>query len=252
MRLKSRVLRFEVEQHLLKGWSPEIIAGRFKRQRPELPTISTEAIYQWVYSEAPHLIDCLIRSHPRRRRKRPRQKGKKVIIQQRVSIRERPPQIQSRIEPGHWESDLIIGRGGRAVLQTSVERVSRYTTITKVADKTARRCREALGASLRPLPPHLRRSVTYDNGTENAEHFLLNQEIGTRSFFCDPYHSWEKGSVENRNGVIRRPFPKRTNFDNISEKKVQSVEQSINARPMKCLDYKTPAEVFSSLGAITG
>jgi IS30 family transposase len=96
MRLKSRVLRFEVERYLLKGWSPEIIAGRFKRQRPELPRISAEAIYQWIYAEAPHLIDCLIRSHPRRRRKRPRRKGKKVIIQQRVSIRERPPQPRDR------------------------------------------------------------------------------------------------------------------------------------------------------------
>lgn len=130
-----------------------------------------------------------------------------------------------------------------------MERVSRYTTITKVSDKTARHCREALGAPLRTLPPHLCRSATYDNGTKNAEHFLLYQEIGTRSFFCDPYHNWKKGSVENRDGVIRRPFPKRTNFDNFSEEKVQSVEQSINARPMKCLDYKTPAEVFSSLGA---
>jgi IS30 family transposase len=251
-RLKSRVLRFEVERHLLLKWSPELIAGRFKRFRPDLPCISAEAIYQWIYTEAPHLIGTLLRSHPRRRRRSHRPKGKKVIIPHRVSIRERPPQAQERREPGHWESDLMIGRGGRSALQTSVERVSRYTKITKVANKTARCCRQALDASLRPLPPHLRRSVTYDNGTENAEHHLLNQELGTHSYFCEPYHSWEKGSVENRNGVIRRPFPKRTNFDTISPSEIQKVEDEINTRPMKCLDYKTPAEVLTSFGAITG
>ena len=250
MRLKSRVLRFEVEQHLLKGWSPELISGRFKRERSELPSVSAEAIYQWIYEEAPHLIGCLVRSHPRRRLRSHRRKGKKVIIPNRVSIKQRPPHVQDRQEPGHWESDLMIGRGGKTALQTTVERVSRYTRIVKVANKSARNNREGLVGVLKPLPPALRRSITYDNGTENAEHQLVNQEIGTSSFFCEPYHSWEKGTVENRNGVIRRPFPKKTNFDTISDEDIQKVENSINNRPMKCLNFKTPLEVFTSFGAL--
>lgn len=249
-RLKSRVLRFEVEQHLIKGWSPELISGRFKRERPELPPVSTEAIYQWIYEEAPYLIGHLVRSHPQRRLRPRRRKGKKVTIPNRVPIQKRPPHVQERQQPGHWESDLIVGRGGKTALQTTVERVSRFTRIVKVANKSARHNREALVRVLKPLPPILRRSITYDNGTENAEHQLVNQEIGTSSYFCEPYHSWEKGTVENRNGVIRRPFPKKTNFDTITDEDIQKVEDEINNRPMKCLNFKTPLEVFTSFGAL--
>ena len=233
------------------GWTPELISGRFKKYRPELPPISPEAIYQWIYREVPHLIGTLPRSHSKRRRRRFARKGKKRIIPQRTSIPLRPACVQERTEPGHWESDLMIGRGSSA-LQNNTERVSRFVKITKVADKTAAQARNAIARALKPLPEHLRRSVTYDNGTENAEHSLLNQEIGTRSFFCEPYHSWEKGSVENKNGVIRRFFPKKTNFDIITDNDIQQVEDKINNRPMKCLNFKTPAEVFISLVALTG
>ncbi|MGH3848811.1 MAG: IS30 family transposase [Pseudonocardiaceae bacterium] len=251
MRLKSRVLRHEVEQYLLKGWTPELIAGQFRLFRPELPPVSTEAIYQWIYAEAPHLIGCLPRSHKQRY---PKQKGRKVRktnIPNRVSIQERSALANNRQESGHWESDLMIGRG-KSALQNNVERVSRIVRITRVANKTAQQARGALTGTLKPLPAHLRRSVTYDNGTENTEHDLLNQELGTRSFFCAPYHSWEKGSVENRNGVIRRFFPKKTNFDMITDQDIHFVEDHINNRPMKCLNFKSPAQVFASLVALTG
>jgi len=251
MRLKNRILRFEVERHLQLGWSPELIAGRFKWERKELPTITAEAIYQWIYAEAPHLIGYLVRAHPRRRMRRFRWKGKKVMIPQRVSIQERPAHVQDRKEPGHWESDLVVGRG-KTALQTTVERMSRYTRIVKVADKSARESHHALVGALKAFPASLRRSITYDNGPENVEHHLVNQEIGTRSFFCEPYHSWEKGSVENRNGHIRRAFPKRTNFDTIPDSEIQRVEDNINTRPMKCLDFKTSVEVLSSLFALAG
>jgi len=158
--------------------------------------------------------------------------------------------VQDRQEPGHWESDLIVGRGGKTVLQTTVERVSRYTRIVKLANKTARCNRESLIHVLQAFPAHLRRSITYDNVTENAEHSLVNQVIGTHSFFCEPSHSWEKGTVENRNGIVRRTFPKKTNFDNISDSETQETENKINTRPMKCLDFKTPIEVYSSFSAL--
>ena len=251
MRLKSRVLQFEVEKHLQMGWSPELISGQFRTQRPELPRASTEAIYQWIYAEAVHLIGTLVRSHRCRRLRKNRGKGKKVLIPQRISIAERPAAIADRQEPGHWESDLMIGRG-KSPLQDNVERVSRLSKIVRLPDKTAHQSRQALERSLGPFPPSLRKSVTYDNGSENTEHHLLNQKIGTCSFFCNPYSSWEKGSVENRNGVIRRFFPKGTNFDTITDEEIQRVEDKINNRPMKCLNFKTPAEVFASLVALAG
>jgi IS30 family transposase len=251
MRLKSRVLRFEVEKHLMMGWSPELISGQFRTHRKELPLVSTEAIYQWIYAEATHLIGTLVRSHRCRRLRKNRGKGKKVLIPHRVSIADRPATVQDRKEPGHWESDLMIGRG-KSALQNNTERVSRLIKITRVADKTAAQAHKAVARTLTPLPASLRKSVTYDNGTENVEHHILNQEIGTQSFFCNPYHSWEKGSVENKNGVIRRYFPKGTNFDTITDEEIQRVEDKINNRPMKCLNFKTPAEVFASFVALAG
>lgn len=246
MRLKSRVLRHEVEQHLMKGWTPELISGTFRTFRPDLPPVSTESIYQWIYAEAPHLIGYLPRSHKERF---PRRKGRKVrrtTIPDRTPIDLRPPEANTRQQPGHWESDLMIGRG-RAALQNAVERTSRLVRLRRVKDKSAKASRCALAGHLKSLPPALRRSITYDNGTENTEHGLLNQELKTRSFFCAPYHSWEKGSVENRNGLVRRFFPKRCDFDTITDEEAQRVENWINNRPMKCLGFKSPRQVFDDL-----
>ena len=184
---KSRVLRYEVEQHLAKGWTPELISGQFRKFRLDLPPVNTESIYQWIYAEALHLIGYLPRSHKERF---PRRKGRKTR---------------------------------RAALQNH----------------------------LAPPPPHPRRSITYDNGTENAEHQILNQALKTKSFFRAPYHSWEKGTVENRNGLVRRFFPKRCDFDTIPNHQIQQVEDWINNRPMKCLGFKSPRQVFDALVALT-
>jgi transposase, IS30 family len=251
MRLKSRVLRYEVEQHLMKGWTPELIAGHFRKFRHELPSISTEAIYQWIYREAPHLIGCLPRAHKQRYPKQKGRKMRKTKIPHRVPIEQRPASANTRQEPGHWESDLMVGRG-RVALQNTVERTSRCVRLRRVAQKSAASCRKALESVLAPLPRDMRRSVTYDNGTENTEHLLLNAAIQTCSYFCEPYHSWEKGTVENRNALVRRFFPKRSNFDMIQDDAIQVAEDWINNRPMKCLGFKTPNQVFASLVALTG
>ncbi len=249
MRLKSRVLRYEVEVHLLLGWTPELIAGQFRVFRKELPPVCAEAIYQWVYSEAPHLIGCLPRAHKKRFPRRRGRKIRRTTIPHRTPIKERPPLANSRQEPGHWESDLMIGRG-RSALQNSAERVSRSVRLQRVPNKSARACRRALAGRLGPLPPHMRRSLTYDNGTENTEHQILNLTLGTRSYFCAPYHSWEKGTVENRNGIVRRFFPKQCDFDSITDEQIQQVEDWINNRPMKCLGFKSPRQVFDALCCI--
>jgi len=222
-RLKSYALRIEVEKLVMNRWSPELIAGRL-RQCPQLPTISHEAIYQWIYSDSPHLIDYLTRSHPARW---PKGKSKNrrchCVIPDRVSITQRPASINNRRQPGHWEADLVIGRGHSA-LQVIAERTSRLTKLLKIPNKTATVSRSAIESILRNFPVDMRRSITYDNGSENFEHSKLNDMLGTVSYFCQPYHAWEKATVENTNSLIRRFFPKKTNFDIISDVDIKKVE----------------------------
>lgn len=240
MRLKSHALRMEVERRIGIGWSPELIAGRLALSS-DLPPISHEAIYQWIYTEAPHLIGSLVRHHPSRWPKGKGYRKRRLPIPHRVSIQDRPQIINTRQQPGHWETDLLIGKGTSAI-QVTVERQTRFTKLKKIHRKTALASRLALSSALSTFPPHIKRSITYDNGFENVEHHLLNQQIGSSSYFCEPYHSWEKGTVENTNGLIRRFLPKKTNFDTIPDTQLQQVESWLNDRPRKCLNFKTPAE----------
>ena len=237
---------------LMNGWSPEIIAGRIKKEAI-LPTISHEAIYQWIYSDADYLIGYLVRSHQTRWPKGKSKHSRRTLIPNRVSITERPSCINDRKQPGHWETDLVIG-SGKSALQVTVERKTRFTKLVKVQDKTAVSSRTALFSSLSPLPKNILQSITYDNGSENVQHDVLNTSLGTSSFFCNPpacaeadrYHSWEKGTVENTNGLIRRSLPKRTNFDTIADTDISKVESWPNNRPRKCLGFSTTNEVFNS------
>lgn len=248
-RLKDRAIRNEVELMLTKGWSPELIAGRLKRDHPQWDTVSHEAIYQWIYIERPDLVGYLLRAHPKRRH-RWKTSQHKTRIPERVSIQNRPTHINERREPGHWEADLVVGSGS-AALQVAVERSSRLTRIKKVRNKSAEASRKALYSLLSPVPAQLRRSITYDNGLENVEHNVLNKDLKTLSWFCEPYHSWEKGQVENTNGLIRRFIPKRSRLDDLSDDKIKMVEDWINDRPKKVLGFRTPNEVFASCVALT-
>jgi IS30 family transposase len=245
-RLKSEVLRLEVEQMLAKGWSPEIIAGRITQHCPQLPSISPEAIYQWIYAERPDLIGALVRAHPKRWPKRYSYRRRRPLIPQRVSILERPAVVSSRQEAGHWETDLIVGPGDPA-LQVLVERQTRCCRLRKIPQKTAPASRAALTQMLEPLPAQLRKSITYDNGAENFEHAVLNDDFDMRSYFCEPYHSWEKGTVENTNGLIRRFIRKRTKLDAVPDTRIQQIEHWLNDRPRKVLDFQTPREAFNAL-----
>lgn len=246
MRLKSRVLRHEVEQMLVKGWSPELIAGRITAKRKDLASIGYEAIYQWIYSERPDLIGCLVRSHPKRWPRRYRPYRRYAGIPGRISILERPEAANTRSEAGHWETDLIVGPGLPA-LQVTVERQTRYSRLRGISNKTAPVSRAALTGLLTTIPEHLRRSITYDNGSENFEHQVLNDDFAMASYFCQPYHSWEKGTVENTNGLIRRFIPKRTRLDSVSPERFQQIEDWLNDRPRKCLRFQTSREAFNAL-----
>jgi len=248
-RLKTYALQYDIERMVMNGWSPEIVAGKLKRNNGEKAVISHEAIYQWIYVSAPHLIGCLPRAHRSRYPKHYR-RGKGLKIPERVSIAERPKAVETREEPGHWEADLMVSRASKPALQVCAERSSRLTRIKKVGDQTSAQSRAALSNILKGYPKRMRQSITYDNGSENVEHGELNREIGTRSYFCEPYHSWEKGTVENTNGLIRRFLPKKTDFAKISEERIAEIEIWLNNRPRKCLGFKTPAEVFNGFVAL--
>jgi len=242
-RLKSAELRRYVSKKLQNDWSPELIAGRWNRRHLSL-AISHEAIYQWVYSDARHLIPYLVRAHKKRLRRGYSRKHRKTHIPERVSIQNRPSHIEERRQSGHWETDTAISRQSRAALQISVERKTRYTKLTKLRSKAARPMSNALNRKLSRLPQSLRRTITYDNGSENVEHVRTNRILGTRSYFCEPYHSYEKGTVENTIGIVRRFFPKKTDFAIIQPATINRLERWINQRPRKCLNFQTPAEAF--------
>ena len=146
-----------------------------------------------------------------------------------------------RSEFGHWESDAVVSKHSKVALAVLIERVSK---LVKIKQNRANMFSKAIIRRMKGLPACARRSITYDNGSENTQHELINDRLNTDSYFCNPYHSWEKGSVENVNGLIRRFLPKKTDFAKITHKRIKESELLLNNRPRKCLGFKTPAQVF--------
>jgi len=236
-----------------EGWSPELIAGR-------LPidingqTIVHETIYQYIYGKGKryHLQEYLTRSHKKRRIKTGRLVHKSQSrIPNAIMIDKRPTKTNNRSQAGHFETDLMEGPcGTRTALSVSIERKSRYSVIAKVGNKKSKTVQKVLQNTLKPLQSLSKsvkpivRSVTSDNGLENTRHTETSDELKINWYFCNPYHSWEKGSVENRIGVIRRFIPKGTPLHIYKDKEIQNLENKLNSRPMKCLNFQTPEEVF--------
>ena len=244
-RLKNNSIRRYVEKRLRLEWSPELIAGRLAIEHPGL-SISHEAIYQWVYQEATHLIFSLVRAHRKRKRRGYSRKHKTSHIPERISIQERPKTVLKRLHVGHWETDTISCRKSYQAVQVTVERKARYAKVAKLKTKSARAMSLALTRRLSRYPRQLRLSITYDNGPENAEHMRTNKILGTCSYFCEPFHSYERGTVENTIGLVRRFLPKKTNLAKISQVHLSKIEYWLNNRPRKCLGFQTPAEVFNT------
>lgn len=243
-RLKSEATRKYVAEKLKLGWTPELISGRIKREGL-LNTISHESIYQWVYSERKDLIKHLPRSH-RKRRKRGSAKYKHASkIPNRTPLENRSELANSRQELGHWEADTAVSRQSKGAIAVMIERKTRLIKIHKLASKSALNMRNALVESLQSEPTHLRKSITFDNGTENTLHASVNQALGTLSFFCQPYHSWEKGSVEQSIGLVRRFYPKKTDWDLVSQQDLDIIQDQLNHRPRKCLNFLSPTEAYS-------
>ena len=241
-------LKLFVYKGLLNKLSPEQIAGRIKTEYPNDPVmaISYEAIYQHIYRHrqsylGKKLIKLLPYHHHKRRDKRKFSKNR-VRIKDQVSIDNRPKHIELREEIGHWEGDLMIGVGQKSAIATVVERKTRYTFIMKIDNRKSKTVTKAFANSLNTLPKNIRKSMTYDNGIEMANHKWLSNNTGMDIYFAHPYSSWERGTNENTNGLIRRFFPKGTDFNNITLKQLKDAQYNLNNRPRKVLGYKTPTE----------
>ncbi len=252
-RLRNPQVRAYVRSRLKRGWSPEQIAGRLPQVKPGL-SVSHEAIYQYIYNpmvrRQENLVPYLARAHWKRQLRGHRHTHRDLHIPERISVRKRPGVINRRHQLGHWENDLIISRRSPAALNIIVERKTRLTKLVKLAHHTPHETRCAITRTLSHLPRHARRSITYDNGHENLHHREINAVLGTSSYFCEPYHSWEKGTVENTVGLVRRVFPKKTDFARITGKSIKRLERLLNNRPRKTLYFKTPKEAFARAVAL--
>jgi IS30 family transposase len=250
-RLKTPRLRGYVNRQLRRGWSPELIAGRLVvlgwRDH-----VSTEALYQYVYSEAGDLIPYLTRAHRKRRRRGHSRKHTKSRIPGRISISERPTVVASWKRRGDWKADTAISSKSRPVLQFIANRRARYMLLNRLPCREASAMRKTMNRAMCKLPSRCRKTITYDNGVENVEHELVNRVLGTKSYVCNPYTSQERGTMENIVDWVRRRFPKGRDFAMLPAAKINWVERWINNRPMKILNFQTPAEVFRSGVALRG
>lgn len=244
-RLKNAFVRDYIHQKIKDGWTPEIISGTLKKEHPE-NTISHEAIYQYIYADAPELKKYLPRHYRVRRRRKAKQTGSVDTIPNRVGIDLRPAAINTRSELGHWESDSMVSRQSHSSLVVQLERLSRYVKIKKVIANKAEAVSAGIIHNLEKIDPSIRKSITYDNGKENVRHEDVNQSLGMSSYFCNAYRSWEKGSVEQIIGLIRRYLPKKTDFAKVPESQITYIENQLNSRPRKCLSFSTPYDVLQT------
>jgi IS30 family transposase len=252
-RLRDGTIRRYVRDKLEADWSPELISGRIRLDHPGC-TISHETIYQYVYHldepERSKYIGCLCRSHRHRHHRRTGKSQRKSRIPNRISIADRPAAVAARRRFGHWEGDSMVSSRNTVMLYSLVERKTRLLKLTRVRGHDPRRVANAVVRRLGPLPAAAHRTLTLDNGIEHQHHEAVTAAIGTRCYFCDPYSAWQRGTNENRNGLVRRYFPKGTDFARLTQAEIERVELAINTRPMKCLGYKTPLEAANRFVAL--
>ena len=257
--VENRSLARMVAKKLQLEWSPEQIAGWLKATFPndEDNQVSHETIYRSLYIQARGGLKKELLQHLRRTRsmRRSRHHTQKTPghgqITDAISISERPASVEDRAVPGHWEGDLIIG-SKNSQIATLVERKTRYVLLAKVDRKDSKTVIDALIKQAHKLPRELYKSLTWDRGSEMAQHkrFTLATDIDV--YFCDPSSPWQRGSNENTNRLLRQYFPKGTNLSEHSQAKLNAVARRLNERPRKTLDYKTPAERFNECVALTG
>lgn len=258
-RLKNDTVRTYVVAHLKLGWSPEQIAGTINEKIGE--KISHEAIYQYIYAQVyrdghgylkPGHEDLRQYLTLRRKRRMPKRmrKVRRILKGPLPSIEDRPEEVGMRTRIGDWEDDLVVSRATPDALKTLNERLSGIVFITRVLDHTMQETNRVVEERMRALPRSCRKTLTRDRGSENMGYRELEEELGINCYFANAYHPWERGSNENANGLIRRFFPKKTDFSTVTDAEIRKVEHLLNNRPRKRLGFKTPYEVFYQLTGV--
>ena len=240
-RLKSAEVRAYVEEQINNKRSPRDISLRIKEELGI--KVSHESIYQWIYNDK----RCLIKKLPRKGKRRNRAKTRKRYIEKsanKLSIIVRPSIVADRQRFGDWEGDTIISRQSKVCIFTLVERKSRFTILHKLEACNASSALSALLESFYQLPAELRHTLTLDNGSENSCHHKLAIKTALDVYFCEAYCSWQRGTVENTNGFIRRHFPKKTDFSLVTKEELKLVQDWLNTRRMDCLGGKEPRQIF--------
>jgi len=245
-------LRAAVSRLLLLEWSPQQISRRLVREYPteEAMRVSAETIYRALYVQTRGSLRKELHRHLRtqRQRRHPKLRTAALGIHDMVPISERPAEASDRAVPGHWEGDLLLGTGGHSAIGTLVERRTRYTMLFRLAaGRSAPAVRDALTKRIQTLPAQLRRSLTWDQGKEMAEHVRFSVESGVQVYFCDPRSPWQRGSNENTNGLLRQYFPKTFDLSNTTQAQLDAVARRLNGRPRHTLDWKTPAEALAEV-----
>src|SRR3954453_6606714 len=250
-------LRAHVVERLEAGWSPQQIAGRLKQEADGGPAVCHETIYRHVYGPEGRK-EGLHRHLPKARRRRGSRYGRRprgASIPRERWIENRPAEVEDRDSFGHWEADLLIFRRevGKANVASLVELKSRFTFLSPNEDKRSAAVIAPIADVLRPLPGAARRTVTFDRGTEFAAYPELASDLAVVSYFCDPHSPWQKGSVENANGRVRRFLPRHCEPEALARASLRRLADRLNDTPRRCLGYRTPREVFQQhLAAPTG
>jgi transposase, IS30 family len=244
----TATVRADAEMKLKEGWTPEIIGGRARLEGRAW--VCKETIYKHIYADAKSggdLWTYLPRAHRKRRRRCPRQdgRGRGRIPNQRM-IDTRPAEVETRKTGGHWEGDLINGAHKTGNLVTLVERNTRFSLIGRTDGKEAEEVTQEISALYQRMPQSVLKGVTFDNGKEFSLHEALSRITGMDVYFARPYHSWERGTNENTNGLIRRLYPKMSSFAEIGDVELRRIDRFVNDRPRKCLDWMTPREKMAA------
>lgn len=243
--LKSLLIEYLTKDQ----WSPEQISGYIKLLSLGF-NISHETIYQYIYSEEGKRLKLWLNLRHKKRPKRIQhgsRKTQKDTIKFRVSINERPKVVDLKKEVGHLESDSMIFSKQKPILSVQVEKISQKCVLTKLINKTAIETKYALTKAIEEYGQNQVKSITYDNGTENALHYEINENFNLKSYFCRAYASWQKGLVENINKLIRQYLPRYTQMDQISDEDIYEIQEKLNNRPRKTLKYLTPNHVYQIL-----
>lgn len=245
MRIQDRPeLKTYVTKYLKQHWTPEEIAGRLKEIDTHFPYVSAKGIYKWLYSAWGQQYCPFLPKQRYQPKKRKEKKTKREMIPNRIGIEKRPEEANSRSEYGHYETDTAVsGRktGSKAALTLLHERKARFTRLKKIPNLTPKTNAAALTKMGKTV---FRKTITHDNGIENKNHEDVAKALSITTFFCNPYSSWEKGSIENTIGRIRRFIPKGADISTYSDEDIAAIEHWLNHTPRKCLGYKTPYEVM--------